>query len=193
MRELHDVLQRSAGRRWKRNLPLEEFVFDRWERARRLGFGQRASIYYNTYVYGNVTVGEGTWIGPFVLLEGSAGIRIGRFCSVSAGVHIYTHDSVKWALSGGTADYERAPVTIGDCCYIGSQSIVARGVTIGHHSIIGAGSFVNRDIPSYSVAAGSPCKVIGRVQIRGGTITLVPRPSGARKKSPRKTSRKVRT
>ena len=50
-----------------------------------------------------VTVGAGTWIGPNTLLDGTGGLSIGASCSISAGVQIYTHDSVMWALSGGTA------------------------------------------------------------------------------------------
>jgi acetyltransferase-like isoleucine patch superfamily enzyme len=160
-----EALRQEMRQRFDRDLPLEELLSDRWERARSLGFGEGASIYASSYVYGDVAVGEGTWIGPFTLLDGSGGLTIGGFCSISAGVQIYTHDSVKWALSGGKAPYARAPVSIGDRCYIGSQSVIAKGVTIGEQSVVGACSFVNRDIPPRSIAAGVPCRVIGRVSI----------------------------
>ncbi len=92
---------------------------------------------------------------------------------ISAGVHIYTHDTVRWAVSGGRLEFERAPVSIGDCAYIGAQSVVLKGITIGAHSVIGAGSIVNRNIPPYSVAVGTPCRVVGRVVIADdGTVTL---------------------
>lgn len=158
-----EQLRTAMRERFDRDLPLEELLFDRWERARSLGFGEATSIHHNSYVYGSVEVGRSTWIGPFTILDGSGGLKIGSFCSISAGVQIYTHDSVKWAVSGGRAEYERAPVTIGDACYIGSQSVIAKGVTIGEHSVIGSCSFVNRDIPPYSVAFGAPCRVAGRV------------------------------
>lgn len=171
-REIYTRLRAEMQTRWQRDLPLEELLFDRWERAKSLGFGQGTSIYHNSYVYGNVEVGEHTWIGPFTLLEGSGGLKIGSHCSISAGTQIYTHDSVHWALSGGQAPYKQAPVTIGDCCYIGSQTVIAKGVTIGDHVVVGASSFVNKDIPSFSVAAGVPCRVIGKVIIENGEITL---------------------
>jgi acetyltransferase-like isoleucine patch superfamily enzyme len=159
--------------RWKRDLPLEELLFDRWERASSLGFGEASSIYHQSYVYGDVSIGTHSWVGPFTLLDGSGGLTIGDYCVISAGVHIYTHDTVKWALSGGRMEYEQAPVTIGDCTYIGAQAVVLKGVTIGPHSVIGAGSMVNRDIPPYTVAVGSPCRTAGRVAIDdAGMVTL---------------------
>jgi acetyltransferase-like isoleucine patch superfamily enzyme len=172
--ELYESLRSDVRDRWNRDLPLDELLFDRWERARSLGFGEGVSIYHSALVYGNVEVGPDTWIGPFTLLDGTGGLRIGRNCSISAGVHIYTHDTVKWALSGGAAPYERASVEIGDCCHIGGQTVVAKGVTIGPHSVVGACSYVNRDVPAYTVAAGSPCRPIGEVQVgEDGTIKLV--------------------
>jgi acetyltransferase-like isoleucine patch superfamily enzyme len=163
LRGVYDALRAEMRDTWHRDLPLEELLFDRWERARQLGFGDGSSIYHNSYVYGDVSVGANTWIGPFTLLDGSGGLRIGSNCSISAGVHIFTHDSVQWAVSGGVAPYERAPVAIGDCCYIGSQTVIAKGVTIGDHCIVGACSFVNRDLAAFTVAAGAPCKPTGRV------------------------------
>jgi acetyltransferase-like isoleucine patch superfamily enzyme len=162
---LYEHLRQGMMVQWTRDLPFEELLFDRWERARSLGFGEGASIYHNSYVYGNVKVGKHTWIGPYTLLDGSGGLTIGDYCSISAGVHIYTHDTVRWALSGGTAAYERAPVSIGNCCHIGAQTVIVKGVTIGDHCVIGACSFVNRDIPSYTVAFGVPCRPVGRVEI----------------------------
>jgi acetyltransferase-like isoleucine patch superfamily enzyme len=161
----YDSLRQQTRRKWNRDLPMEELLFDRWERAKSLRFGKDASIYHNSYVFGKVSVGEKTWIGPHTLLDGTGGLTIGRFCSISAGVQIYTHDTVKWALSGGKSKYEHAPVKIGNCCFIGSHTVIAKGVQIGDHSVIGACSFVNSDIAAYTIAAGVPCSPIGRVQI----------------------------
>jgi acetyltransferase-like isoleucine patch superfamily enzyme len=179
LREVYQQLRAEMASRWQRDLPLEELLFDRWERARMLGFGDGTSIYHNSYVYGDVRVGKNTWIGPYTLLDGSGGLTIGDYCSISAGVHIYTHDTVHWALSGGKAQYEHARVSVGSCCYIGSQTIIARGVTIGDHSVIGACSFVNRDIPAHTVAFGVPCRPMGRVEISAdGNVVLLPNALG---------------
>lgn len=174
---LYTALRGETRERWARDLPFDELLSDRWERARSLGFGESASIYASSLVYGDVAVGADTWIGPFTILDGSGGLTIGRNCSISAGVQIYTHDTVKWAASGGAAPYEQAPVEIGDCCHLGAQSVVGKGVTIGPHSVIGACSFVNRDVPAHTVAAGVPCRPIGRVEVAAdGSVEIVTDP-----------------
>ena len=172
LRQLYEDLRSDMREQWNRDLPFDELLFDRWERARGLGFGEESSIYQAAYVYGDVQVGDHTWVGPFTVLDGSGGLRIGSFCSISTGVHIFTHDSVRWALSGGACEYERAPVKIGDCCHIGAHSVVAKGVSIGDHVVIGADSFVKQDVPAYSIAAGTPCQVIGRVVVEGSDVQL---------------------
>jgi len=174
LQQLYDDLRFDMRKRWKRDLPFEELLFDRWERARSLKFGKQSSIYHNSYVYGDVEVGEKTWIGPFTLLDGTGGLIIGDNCSISAGVQIYTHDTVKWAVSGGKMKYEYAPVEIGDNCFIGPQSVIAKGCRIGRHAVIGAGSFVNDDVPPFTIAAGTPCRPIGRVKLDArGNVTFI--------------------
>lgn len=173
LRALYEQLAQDTRTRWQRDLPLDELVTDRWARARRLGFGEGASIYASSYVYGDVRVGARTWIGPFTLLDGSGGLEIGVNCSISAGVQIYTHDTVRWALTGGAREAERAPVTIDDCCFIGSLSVVACGVTIGDHCVVGACAFVDRDLAPYTIVAGVPARPIGRVELRDGDVELL--------------------
>lgn len=156
LRLAYDRLQADMRERWNRDLPLEELIFDRWDRAKSLGFGAGTSIYHNSYVYGDVQVGENTWIGPLTILDGTGKLTIGSHCSISAGVQIYTHDSVEWAISGGTKKYQYAPVIIEDNTYIGPNAIISRGVTLGRGTVVGANSFVNASFPAGSKIAGSP-------------------------------------
>ncbi len=173
LRELYHSLRDEMRRKWDRDLPLEELLFDRWERAKHLGFGEGTSIFHNSYVYGKVIVGRETWIGPFTFLDGSGGLEIGDHCNISAGVQIYTHSTVKRAVSGGKAEPERAPVKIGNCCYIAPGVIISKGVTIGDHAVIGASAFVNRDIPAFSVGVGVPCRVTGKVELNeAGEVSI---------------------
>ena len=130
--------RREVDARFCRTLPFGDYVVDRWEKARELGFGAGTSIFDSALVLGDVKVGENTWIGPSTVLDGSGGLSIGSFCSISAGVQIYTHDTMQWALTGGQAGPERAPVRIGDRCYIGPLTVIAKGVSIGDGCVIGA-------------------------------------------------------
>ena len=151
--------------RWNRSLPLADELFDRWERARRLGFGEGASIYHQAYVYGDVRVGEHTWIGPMTLLDGSGGLAIGAWCSISAGVHLYSHSTVEWAVSGGAAPHRRGGTSIGDRTFVGPLAVVAMGVSVGSRCVIGAHTYVNRDVPDGSIVVGAPGRVVGRVEV----------------------------
>jgi acetyltransferase-like isoleucine patch superfamily enzyme len=113
-----------------------------------------------------ISMGEDVWIGYFTLIDGSGGLEIGSRVSISSGVHIYTHDSTEFRQRNLEKDpingthIKRAPVKIGNNVQIGANAVIAPGVTIGDNVIIGALSFVNKDIPSNSVAVGCPCKVI---------------------------------
>ena len=172
--ELRLAREAELKARYSRSLPFADGLFDRWERARRLGFADHASIYDSACVFGDVTVGAKTWIGPWVMLDGSGGgIRIGATCSISAGVHVYTHDTVLWALSGGKLAPRRDAVAIGDRVYIGSQAVIARGVTIGEMCVVAANSFVNRDVPPRTIVGGMPARAIGRVEGDDENVRLV--------------------
>jgi acetyltransferase-like isoleucine patch superfamily enzyme len=158
LRALWRERRRVVSEEWQRTLSFGDYIVDRWEKARALGFGEGASIYDSAVVLGKVSVGARTWIGPFVILDGSAGLQIGSNCSISAGVQIYSHDTVKWATSGGTAPYEYGAVSIGNNCYIGPNAIIGKGVTIGDGCIVGANSLVLADIPAGMRAFGTPAR-----------------------------------
>jgi len=157
---VYNILFYGKKEKFNRGLPFAECFVDRWDRAKSLGFGEGSSIYDSAIVFGDVIVGKNTWIGPNVILDGSGGLEIGSNCSISAGVQIYTHDSVKWAITGGKTPYEYAKTIIEDNCYIGPYVIIQKGVRIGKGSIIGAFSLVNKDIPAGSKAYGIPVKII---------------------------------
>lgn len=157
---LFSELRSRVRSKVNRVLPVGDYLSDRWEKARYLGFGEGSSIYDSSLVFGDVCVGPHTWIGPFTILDGSGGLEIGDHCSVSAGVQIYTHDSVRWATSGGSEPIERSPVKIGSRCYLGPSSIICRGVAIGDGAIVGACSLVLRDVPAGRRAYGVPARIV---------------------------------
>ena len=53
-----------------------------------------------------------------------------------------------------------SPILIDDDVWIGANSVIVAGVTIGKHAVIGAGSVVTKDVPPYSIAVGNPAQVI---------------------------------
>ena len=123
---------------------------------------------YNDFciIRGFPKVGKDTWIGYFCLLDATGGLEIGSHCSIASGVHIYTHDSVRWAVENlpknkSTGQHlDLGPVKIGNNVYIGANSTILKGVTIGDNVTVGAMTLVNRDLPSGSIAVGIPCKIL---------------------------------
>jgi len=161
LRAAYRFLQARKRREFDRHVPFGDLVSERSEIAAAYGFGDGTTCYDNVIILGNVTVGRHTWIGPNVILDGRGGLAIGDFVSVSAGVQIYTHDSVAWSLSGGAKPMPTSPTTIGSRVYIGPNTVIQRGVVIGDGSVIGAMSYVDSSIPAGMKAWGVPARVIG--------------------------------
>lgn len=151
-------LQEQMLTTWNRHVPVGDLFTDRWDTAQSYGFGEGSSCYDNVLIIGDVKVGKNTWIGPNCVLDGSDILEIGDYCSISAGVQIYTHHTVKWSGSLGYEPTEMAPTKIGDGVYIGPQSVVQMGVNIGDGVVVGACSFVNKDILPGATVWGCPAK-----------------------------------
>lgn len=135
----------------------------------------------HSWILGEPNIGEGCWIGAFTLIDGSGGLKIGKECDISSGVHIYTHSSAKRCVLGkrfnpdgsiNSNGVEKAPVEIGDHTFIGANATILMGTKIGSHSIIGAGAVVTKDVPDFSCAAGAPAKIVGKVVIKNNTVSV---------------------
>lgn len=109
-----------------------------------------------------VSIGDRCLIGRGSGIVGHFSIEIGN--DVWTGHHVYITDQ-----NHGYEDVTRPisqqsqperPVVIGDGSWLGHGSVVLPGVTIGKHVVIGANSVVTKDIPDFSVAVGSPARVI---------------------------------
>ncbi len=85
-------------------------------------------------ISGKPKIGKGTWIGYHTVIDGTGGLKIGKQCSISSGVHIYTHDSVRWSVMNLRKDFkkyshiDRAPVKIGNNVFIGANSVIIKGI-----------------------------------------------------------------
>jgi len=109
-----------------------------------------------------ITIGDETTIEPYAHIGAAAEVTIGRSVLIAGRVYITDHDHTYDDLDCyvGSQPLRVAPVWIGDFVWLGENVVVLKGVTIGHHAIIGAGSVVTRDIPPYAIAVGSPARVI---------------------------------
>jgi acetyltransferase-like isoleucine patch superfamily enzyme len=174
LRALHARERDATRAAYGRINPFAEDLFAWRERgAYWAGEDRGITIYNSTTVAGDVTIGDHTWIGPFCSLDGTGGLTIGAHCAISLGCQLMTHDTVRRALSGGRAEAERAPVVIGDCCFLGTHVTVLRGVTIGDHCVIGAGAVVTRDVPPRTIAVGVPARPAGTVEVGAdGAVAL---------------------
>ncbi|MFC1577153.1 acyltransferase [Candidatus Omnitrophota bacterium] len=174
IRQMRRILREEIRKKHDRVLPFGEEMSDRREKAKYLRCGKGTTIYDSSIVFGDVKIGKNTWVGPFTVLDGSGGLIIGNNCGISSGVQIYTHDTVKWRLSGGKTGYAYAPVKIKDNCHIAPGSIISKGVTIGAHCLIGFHALILKDIPDNSIVFGVPGKIVGKVVIgKKGKIKLV--------------------
>jgi len=99
----------------------------------------------------NLRLGKNTDIGAFSYINAEHGIVIEDEVQIGSHCSIY---------SVSTIDNKKGKVVLKKNCRIGSHSVVMPGVTIGENAVIGAFSFVNKDIPANAVAVGVPIKVI---------------------------------
>lgn len=103
-----------------------------------------------------------TFIGPYVCIAGPGNIKIGKGCLIAAHCGLFANnhnfvDPVQYIARQGIT---RKGIVIEDDCWLGHGVTVTDGVTIGRGSVIGAGSVVTKDIPPYSIAVGTPAKVV---------------------------------
>lgn len=112
----------------------------------------------------NITVGDNTFINYNCVILDEGKVNIGKFVRIAPNVSIYTvghHEDPEKRKLGVDYFYD---INIEDNVWIGGNSVILPGVTIGQNSIIGAGSVVRHDIPKNSVACGNPCKVIRKIR-----------------------------
>ena len=100
-------------------------------------------------------LGKNVDIGAFTYINAKYGVIIEDFAQIGSHCSIY---------SISTIDSKKGKVVLKKNCRIGSHSLIMPGVTIGENSIIGAFSFVNKDIPDNVVAFGVPAKVIKKLK-----------------------------
>jgi putative colanic acid biosynthesis acetyltransferase WcaF len=105
----------------------------------------------------NLRLEPRSMIGPRVTVYNLARITLQRGANVSQNCHLCagTHDYAKWSMP-----LVAKPITIGENAWLGADVFVGPGVSIGALSVVGARSVVVKDVPSQTVCAGNPCRVL---------------------------------
>ncbi len=122
-----------------------------------------------------------------LIIGDDVGISGGTICTAKRvvlgsesmlGANVTISDTDFHPLSSSNRRYNDKPtrvnaaeVVIGRNVFIGTNSIVLKGVRIGDNSVIGAGSVVTKDIPENVVAAGNPCRVLGAIDLPQSAIS----------------------
>jgi acetyltransferase-like isoleucine patch superfamily enzyme len=112
-----------------------------------------------------LTVGDNVFINKNVHLSGD--ITLGKNVMVGPNVTIFAHDHL-FAVHGksirelDTVKIEE-PVIIEDEVWIGACVVILKGVTVGIGAVVGAGVVINRSVPPYTLAVGSPVKFARRI------------------------------
>lgn len=111
---------------------------------------------------GEINIGTNVFLGPYCVLYGHGNITIGNDCLLAMGCKIIAANhtiAAPDALIRLQPDVAK-PIVIGNDVWLGADVKVLAGVTIGDGCIVGAGSVVTTDLPPYSIAVGSPAKII---------------------------------
>ena len=99
----------------------------------------------------NLSLGEMSDIGAFTYINAKNGVEIGQSVQIGSHCSIYSYSSI---------DDKNGQVFIGKGACVGSHTTIMPGVKIGANAIVGAHSFVNKDIPENATAYGVPAKVV---------------------------------
>lgn len=108
----------------------------------------------------NIEVGKNFYANYNCTILDVGKVTIGDNCMFAPNVAIYTAGHPIHPDSRNSMYEYGIPVSIGDNCWLGGNTIVCPGVKIGNNVVIGAGSVVTKDIPDWSIAAVNPCRVI---------------------------------
>ena len=103
----------------------------------------------------HLIMGKNVDIGAFTLLAAHYGIEI------EDDVQIGSHCSI---YSASTIDNKQGKITLKKNCRIGTHSSVMPGVTIGENAIVGAHTFVNKDVPANTTVTGVPARILEKKQ-----------------------------
>ena len=161
-----EMARREAFVRW----PVHGNVLEAL-RAGRLQIGAKSLLEPNVWITApgdaRVRIGAGTFLNMGVMIAAEELVEIGDHCMlanccfVSDASHRYDDPEKPITWQGF---HSKGPTRIGDNCWLGAHAVVTSGVSIGQRCVVGAGSVVTKDVEPYSIVAGSPAKLIRKIE-----------------------------
>jgi acetyltransferase-like isoleucine patch superfamily enzyme len=166
-----EFARRGAFVRW----PVQGNVLDAL-REGRLELGEQALLEPDVWITApgeaRVRIGAGAFLNIGVMVAAVDLVEIGAHCMlanncfVTDGNHRYDDPEAPVPWQGFTS---KGPTRIGDNTWMGANVVITSGVTIGERCVIGANSVVTDDVPSFSIAAGAPARVVREIEYGGPT------------------------
>lgn len=123
--------------------------------------GKNVNFEHGARFDSDLSIGDGSGVGIRCSLGGSVrigeNVMMGPECVLLAHNHSFDRLDIPMCQQGFD---EEKPVRIGNDVWIGTRVIILPGVTVGDHSVIGAGAVVTKDVPPWSVVGGVPAKIL---------------------------------
>lgn len=130
----------------------------------KITLGERVSLRRGTIMGGGgqLFIGNGTTINEHVIIAATQFVSIGANCMLAPRVYILDvdHSFTTREIPIAHQGYVSKAVMIEDDVWIGTQSVILKGVTVGKGAIIGANSVVTHDVEPYTIVGGNPAKRI---------------------------------
>ena len=134
----------------------------------------RGLIRVERFHEGEIVIGDNVYLGDDTIISCAERVEIGAYTMLAHGAQVYDNDShpldatqrerdqliAVGRLEGDRPGIGRAPVWIGDHCWIGTNAVVLKGVRIGPGTVVAASSVVATDLPPFTLAAGNPARVV---------------------------------
>jgi len=137
------------------------------EGHKNIHFGDNVMLFRSSRVYaqnGRCTFGNWVAVGSNTAINATDGgeVVIGNDVMIAANgfLHASNHEFAEPGTLIRLQGHRAGRIVVGNDVWIGANVTILPGVTIGDHSVIGAGSVVTRDIPPRSIAVGVPAKVV---------------------------------
>lgn len=133
---------------------------------------------------GQISIGSRVYVGDNVILSAARELTVGEWTLLAHGVQVFDNDTHPVDPEGRELHFKRilghqadgdftigsAPVHIGRRCWIGMNSLIFKGVTIGDGTVVAGGSVVTGDLPAGVIAAGNPARPLRSLVSADGSV-----------------------